>query len=100
MHLIIWEFLVRPGDERKFEEAYGPQGAWAKLFERSTGYKGTELLADSEWEGRYFTIDRWSSAQAFSDFRVAFGEEYRQLDALCEGLTEGESRLGGFESEG
>jgi heme-degrading monooxygenase HmoA len=100
MHVIVWKFLVRPGKEGEFEEAYGSQGAWARLFARSGGYQGTELLADSQRRGRYFTIDRWSSAQVFADFRAAFGQEYHQLAALCEGLTEGEARLGVFESEG
>src|SRR5947209_2755150 len=56
-YVIIWEFYVKRGNERAFEEAYGPQGAWARFFRRGEGYLGTELLRNVGQSGRYVTID-------------------------------------------
>src|SRR5262245_2139467 len=60
-HVIVWEFRVRAGCEREFEEAYGPGGAWAQLFAASPDCLGTELLRDEADHRRYLTVDRWGS---------------------------------------
>lgn len=95
-HLLIWEFRVRPGREAEFEEVYGPQGAWAKLFDSAQGYLGTQLLVDPEGERRYLTVDRWASAAAFQRFRELRAAEYEALDARCAGFTDAETPLGAF----
>lgn len=93
--VIVWEFAAAPGRAAAFEAAYGPSGAWAKLFARSPDYLGTELLGS---EGRYLTLDRWAGPGAFEAFKAAHGEDYAALDRACEALTAGESRLGIFET--
>jgi heme-degrading monooxygenase HmoA len=110
MYVTIWEFFVRPGSEGEFARIYGPEGDWARLFAGSAGYQATELLVDREQSGnerdasgyvpiRYVTIDRWSSAEAYADFRLKFDAQYAQIDARCESLTTRESYLGSFESK-
>src|SRR5687767_2562447 len=96
MHLIVWEFRVRPGHEAEFERVYGPNGAWATLFARGEGYLGTELLGDIAVRGRYLTIDRWTTRAAFEAFRQRWPEEYRALDLRCESLTSRETAVGTF----
>jgi hypothetical protein len=44
MHVILWEFTVKPEKLQAFLHAYGPEGDWAKLFGQTKGYRGTELL--------------------------------------------------------
>ncbi|MGE5183782.1 MAG: antibiotic biosynthesis monooxygenase family protein [Acidobacteriota bacterium] len=95
MHVIIWELVVREGSAAAFEEAYGPSGAWAKLFAHSEEYLGTELLRDDDDPRRYVTIDRWTTASAFLKLREEHAREYATLDALCDGWTERETRLAG-----
>jgi hypothetical protein len=46
MYVIIWEYQVRAEFVVKFEEIYSAKGAWAKLFQKSRGYLGTELTHD------------------------------------------------------
>jgi heme-degrading monooxygenase HmoA len=104
MYVTIWEFSVRPGSESEFEKIYGPEGDWARLFAGGAGYQGTEVLRDQEQGDerdatRYLTIDRWSSAQAFADFRSKFGAQYEKLDARCECLTTREACLGKCETK-
>src|SRR5512133_3544719 len=43
-HLRIWKFRPPPGRERGFANAYDANGAWAELFSKAAGYRGTELL--------------------------------------------------------
>jgi heme-degrading monooxygenase HmoA len=93
---IVWEYHVRPGREAEFERAYGPAGDWARLFARGNGYLGTELFHDDRVPGRYLTIDRWTTQEAYGRFYRLRREEYEALDFRCEQLTEGEHRLGAF----
>jgi len=93
-HVRVWEFHVRQGCEADFEAAYGPQGAWARLFAAAGGYLGTELLRDEKVPRRYLTLDRWVSAEAFDRFREASRAEYAALDAQCERWPEAETAVG------
>jgi len=92
MIVIVWEFRVRPGREAEFERAYGPEGDWARLFRRSPGYRGTELLRDPHDPERYLTLDRWADAAAFETFQAEHRADYLALDEACEPLC-GEERL-------
>jgi heme-degrading monooxygenase HmoA len=99
-HVRLWEFRVRAGCEADFEAAYGPRGAWARLFALADGYLGTELLRDATVPRRYLTIDRWTEAEAFDRFRRDHGAEYARLDAQCEPWTEAETALGAWTGVG
>ena len=46
MYVIIWKYRVKADHVTEFEEIYSATGAWAKLFQKSKGYLGTELLSD------------------------------------------------------
>lgn len=100
MYAIVWEFRPRPGGERELERAYGPGGDWARLFRRGEGYLGTELLRDRADPGRYLTVDRWTSRDAWEAFRAAHHAEYEALDRALEALTAAEARLGDFDGVG
>lgn len=71
----VWEFLVSAGHRAAFEQHYGPEGTWVQLFRRFPGYRETLLLSDRSSPGRYLTIDRWQSEQAYLDFRSAFSAQ-------------------------
>ncbi len=94
MYVIIWEYQVRAERVAEFEEIYSPAGIWAKLFQKSKGYLGTELLAGERRAHRYLTIDRWRSAQDYESFLEEWKQDYEDLDAQCGGLTESETLLG------
>lgn len=98
MHLIVWEFEVQSGAERRFETMYGPGGAWVSIFSRDPGWVGTELLRDTENPQRYLTIDRWHSAGAYDRFLAAAGLDYQQIDRAGEELTVTEHLVGRFET--
>ena len=94
---IVWRFTIDPESKVRFESIYGPNGAWAVLFARSAGYRGTELLRNTSEPNSYLTIDRWESEAAFEEFRQQFAAQYEALDRECEGLTQSETKIGIFE---
>jgi len=94
MFLIIWKYEVRPNHVTDFEKAYEHDGAWAKLFARSEGFLGVQLLRGSE--GGYLTIDHWRTEADFLNFKDKFRKEYLDLDLETEGWTDKETCVGTF----
>ncbi len=97
---IIWTYRVDPERRAEFEATYGPQGAWATLFEQADGFLGVAFLRCVEDDGRYVTIDRWASQRAFESFKADFATEYRSLDDRLEGIAASEERIGAFAAVG
>jgi len=96
MFVVVWQFEIAEDKIAAFEAAYGPDGAWAKLFRSSPEYQGTELLHDAYIPGSYLTIDRWASEDAFRAFRKDRDGEYETLDRSCDALTARETRIGAY----
>lgn len=97
MFAVIWEYEVREGCEAAFEALYGGDGDWVALFREYDGYIGTELLRDADQPRRFVTIDRWSSADAYTAFVTATKPRYAQIDARGDALTLIERSLGRFQ---
>src|SRR5262245_13640649 len=68
MYVLMWTYDVSAEREAEFVRVYAGDGDWARLFARGAGYLGTELLADLAVPRRYLTVDRWTTAAAFSTF--------------------------------
>ena len=96
MFVILWQFDIAETQIAEFEAAYGAQGPWASLFTSSPEYRGTEFLKDAYVPGRYVTIDRWSSEEAYRAFRAQHDSEYEALDRASDSLTAQETRIGAF----
>ena len=98
-YIIIWQFIVQQGKERAFEEAYGSNGLWVRLFQMSNEYIRTTFVKDTADAARYMTIDEWNSPESFRKFKQEFITEYEALDRQCESLTEDEIFIGEFSSD-
>ena len=96
MFIVVWQFEVAEGNAAAFEAAYGSEGAWARLFRGSPDYHGTELLRDAYIPGAYLTIDRWTSEEAYRNFRKEHDAAYEVLDRQCDALTARETRIGAY----
>jgi len=96
MFIIVWQFEIAEEKVAAFESAYGPNGPWAELFRKSSEYKGTELLRDTYDPGKYLTIDRWTSENAFRAFRKEHDADYEALDRSCDALVTRETRIGAY----
>ena len=93
---IIWRFRAKPDKVEEFRRVYAGDGDWARLFARSTGYLGTELLADMTDQLVFVVIDRWETRGAYERFKTDYGAEYMALDKACCELTEEETEIGKF----
>ena len=96
-HVSIWEYRVKPENDGRFRDRYGPHGAWVRLFRRAEGHIATRLYRDREDPQRYITVDVWVSKAATQRFRKRFSSEYDALDKLCAELIEHEACLGEYE---
>ena len=96
MFIVVWQFEIAEENIAAFEAAYGPDGPWAQLFGKSSDYKGTELLRGAYDSGKYLTIDRWTSEEAFRAFRKEHDAEYESIDRSCDPLVSRETRIGAY----
>jgi heme-degrading monooxygenase HmoA len=94
----VWEYEVPAETEAEFLRHYTPAGTWARLFQRATGYQGTQLYRDRHRGTRYVTVDQWVDEAAYRKFRREFAAEFQALDQTCAGFTRHEAHLGDFES--
>jgi heme-degrading monooxygenase HmoA len=95
-YVIVWEFRVRRGRAKQFEEAYGPHGEWVRLFRQDPAFIRTELIQDVHDASRYLTLDFWASEEAYQAFRESRRDEYKFIDARCEQTTKEEREVGRF----
>ncbi len=91
---IVWEYLIKEEAQGQFELAYGPGGAWSRLFSQSPGFRGTTLLRDINNPRRFLTIDIWDSLEKREQALAEHQEEYDRLDATFAEWTELERELG------
>ena len=98
MIALIWRYEVDEAHRALFEAAYGPTGEWARLFARSGGFRGTELLRAAD--GAYLTLDIWRAKADFDAFLAEHREDYDALDRRAEAWTRCEHSLGQYEVMG
>ena len=97
MFLVLWEFEVKPGRVRRFQEVYGPDGDWSSLFRTDPNHAGTRLFQDTARTDVFLTADYWLSRKSYEEFVALRRSEYKTLDAATEGLTLSERQIGSFE---
>jgi len=91
---IVWQYEVKEEFRGRFELAYGPGGAWSRLFDTSPGFRGTTLLRDTHNPCRYLTIDTWDTEEQRDAFLDEHKDEYCSLDAAFQEWTDAESQVG------
>jgi len=93
---IVWEFVVKEEAQGQFELAYGPGGAWSKLFARCPGFRGTTLLRDTKNPRRYLSIDLWDTEAEREQMLAERKAEYSDLEAAFDEWTESRTEVGIF----
>jgi hypothetical protein len=93
---IVWEFVVKEEARGQFELAYGPGGAWSKLFARCPGFRGTTLLRDTKNPRRYLAIDLWDTDTQREQMLAERQAEYSNLEAAFGDWTESRTEVGTF----
>lgn len=93
---IVWEFVARDEARGQFELAYGPGGAWSRLFARSSGYRGTTLLRDANNPCRYLALDFWDTEAQRAQVLTQHKSELDDLDASLADWTDSQAQVGVF----
>jgi hypothetical protein len=93
---IVWEFIVKESAVGRFVRAYGPDGAWSRLFPEYPGFLGTTLLRDEENPRRFLTIDVWETRSHRKRMLTQAKAQYSDLDEVLADLTESEDEIGIF----
>jgi len=92
----VCEFVVKEEARGQFELAYGPGGAWSKLFARCPGFRGTTVLRDTENLRRYLTIDIWDTLAQREQMLAERKAEYSNLEAAFADWAESRTEVGIF----
>jgi hypothetical protein len=93
---IACEFVVKEEARGQFELAFGPGGAWSKLFARCPGFRGTTVLRDTKDPRRYLTIDLWDTVAQREQMLAEHKTEYSDLEASFADWTESRTEVGIF----
>jgi heme-degrading monooxygenase HmoA len=93
---IICEFVVKEEAQGQFELAYGPGGAWSKLFARYSGFRGATVLRDTKNPRRYLTIECWDTEAQREQVLAERKAEYSNLDAVLSDWIESKTEVGIF----
>ncbi len=93
---IICEFVVKAEARGQFELAYGPGGAWSKLFARAPGFRGAALLRDTKNPRRYLTVDFWETEAQREQALAERQAEYSELEAVLGDWIESRTEMGSF----
>lgn len=93
---IAWEWIVKEEFRGLFELAYGPGGAWSKLFERCPGFRGLTLLRDVKSPQRYLAVEFWDTEAQRAELLVGRQAEYAGLEASLGNWVEARTLVGVF----
>ena len=91
---IVWEYVIRDEARGQFELAFGPGGAWSKLFAGCPGFRGATLLRDVENQARYLTIDLWESLDKREQAMTEHAAEWADMDSTFAEWTEFRREVG------
>ena len=94
---IISEFVVKEEARGQFELAFGPGGAWSKLFARCDGFRGSTLLRDTQHPRRYLMIDIWDSLAQREQALAERAAEHADLEDSFAAWSESRTEVGVFQ---
>ncbi len=93
---VICEFVVKERARGHFELAYGPGGAWSRLFSECPGFRGTTLLRKTRDPRHYVAIELWETEDQRKQALAERSSEYSDLEAAFADWTESRTEIGVF----
>ena len=92
----IWKYIVKEENIDEFISAYGVEGDWVRLFNKSNDYIQTKLFRSAKIKSLFITIDYWNNKVARDHFIKSNQFEYDKIDKRCEELTVTEDLVGEY----
>jgi quinol monooxygenase YgiN len=96
MIAIVWQFDVRKGSEKEFEQFYGADGEWTTVNRHSRSYLGSSFLRDQNLATRYLLIEYWSEMLVYEQHKAYKSDEFQQLTDRRNELIDAVEPLGVF----
>ena len=96
MIAVVWQFDVKPGREKEFEQFYGVDGEWTAMNRHSRSYLGTSFLRDQNRPTRYVLIEYWSEMLVYEEHKSFRRDQFASLDKLQQALVASVQPLGLF----
>jgi heme-degrading monooxygenase HmoA len=96
MIAIMWQFDVKQGHEREFEQLYGVEGEWTAMNRHSRSYLGTSFLHDQNRSSRYIVVEYWSEMLVYEQHRAYRSDAIASLEQRSHALVESVEPLGIF----
>ena len=90
----VRQFVLKEEARGQFELAYGPGGAWSKLFAGRPGFRGTTVLRDQGNPRRYLTIDLWETETQREQALAECKAEHSGLEAALDEWVESKIDVG------
>lgn len=91
MIAVVWQFQVKPGQQKAFEAFYGADGAWSQLGRRSRSFLGASFLRDQGADTSYLLIEYWSEMVVYEKHQRSFDTDLQTLEAhrndLCDAIV-------------
>jgi hypothetical protein len=96
MIAIVWQFDVRPGRNKEFEEFYGANGGWTSMNRRSRSYLGSSFMKDQTADSRYLMVEYWSEMVVYERHKVNQKDDIAELESRRNALVASIEPLGIF----
>ena len=96
MIAVVWQFDVKPGREKEFEQFYGVDGEWTAMNRHSRSYLGTSFLRDQNRPTRYVLIEYWSEMLVYEEHKSYRRDQFAALDQRQQSLVASVEPLGLF----
>ena len=94
MIAVVWQFDVKQGREKEFEELYGADGDWTALSRQTRSYLGSSFLRDQNRSSRYLLIEYWSEMIVYEQHRTARSTLIESIEARRAEMLEAVEPLG------
>ena len=96
MIAVIWQFDVKPGREKEFEELYGADGEWTALNRQTRSYLGSSFMRDQNQSARYLLVEYWSEMLVYEQHRTTRVATIEQIEKRRAELVDVVEPLGIF----
>ena len=96
MIAVIWQFDVKRGREKEFEELYGADGEWTALNRQTRSYLGSSFMRDQNQSARYLLVEYWSEMLVYEQHRTTRVATIEQIEKRRAELVDVVEPLGIF----
>lgn len=96
MIAIVWQFEVRAGREKAFEQFYGADGEWTAVNRHSRSYLGSSFLRDQARSSRYVVVEYWSEMIVYEEHKAYQSGQIAKLEMQRNELVVSTEPLGVF----